>query len=1227
MTVPTPGALDTCGCCESHLPVPVLANRPGLDRLSYRVTTHGGALQRMTGRLPSFETPAANGAGRRPLAALTTRSPRDPAIALLDAWATVLDVLGFYQERVANEGYLRTATERRSVLELARTIGYELSPGVAASTWLVFRVEDRESPPGMPPPPPAVVVPAGLKVQSIPAQRDPLADAMQGVVRDPKPQLPQTFETSVEIVARGDWNYLRPRLAMPQILTAETTMVWIKGTATGLEPGDRLLLTAPQPMSGPLDVRILEVTAVEADYERDRTRVEMRVIPKPLPASAPPSREVVSVAPPPESPPPASPTPPKLEDPPGPTYILTFRPLTDQEIIERVLGRAWTEPGLRAQMFIFGWALHEVQRHLWWLRWWINLDPVEEWITIPPPPDVTPPTITLRYPAEDAKDVDYRTQILVSFDEAMKTSSFAGGGISLSRVTPNPASLPAQLQYDAATGTVRIVPNAALSSDGATYEVSVRGADDPSNLPGVKDIAGNELEHTRTWQFTTADSTGPQVLSATPADAAVDVSPTTVVTVVFDDPIEPTGVTDETVEIRDSTNTVVPVKRELKYDVATDRGTLTLTPKARLARSTTYTVFIRGGTDAVRNLDTAGKKGVALFPSYVFSFTTEERDASKPEAQLSLHAFRGSAGFFGHNAPRWGTLSDPKFQKQDPYPFAWEATDPPKAFNAPRTIWTDSQGSSHGGDRANLERVVEGLQPRSWAVLESAQGIGAFWIDDVAELSLADYSLSGKGHALTLSRPDGESPSVGAGAPPDFKVRETTAHVASERLVLDELPIEDPLKQGDDNVTLDRMIIGLDAGQPVAISGEALELPGVIRNEVVIIKEITHAGGFTTLKFEDGLENGYIRKTVHLCANVAPATHGETIPGEVLGSGDGAQPNQRFTLKRPPLTHVSAPTPTGSASTLELRVNGVRWEEARGLYDLGPRDERYVVRVEDDGGVSVVLGDGTRGARAPTGAENVVATYRTGIGTPGMVDANELSLIQTRPLGIDSVHNPLPATGAADPEDRDSARQNAPRTVVAMDRIVSLRDFEDFACTFAGIGKALAVDMSVGETTRVHLTIAAANGDQPALSSPLFKNLEAAINAVRDPGLEFEMASYDRVFFDMEATVLIDPRLESDKVLANARAAVLDAFSFGARSFGQPVTAADVITVIQGVDGVIATDLNGLALSHKNPDPTVPLPLEQLLRAETARRDGDDIKPAQLLLASPARIVVTEGTG
>ena len=66
----------------------------------------------------------------------------------------MLDVLTFYQERIANEGYLRTATERRSMLELARAIGYELSPGVAASTYWPSPWRRAGSPPS------AVIAPA-----------------------------------------------------------------------------------------------------------------------------------------------------------------------------------------------------------------------------------------------------------------------------------------------------------------------------------------------------------------------------------------------------------------------------------------------------------------------------------------------------------------------------------------------------------------------------------------------------------------------------------------------------------------------------------------------------------------------------------------------------------------------------------------------------------------------------------------------------------------------------------------------------------------------------------------------------------------------------------------------------------------------------------------------------------------------------------------------------------
>src|SRR5438094_831952 len=134
--------LNTCGCCAglgAQTPA-VVENRPGLSAIAYRVGTHDQFKCSMLARLSSRDLP--------PLRELQTRDDDDFSIALLDAWATVADVVTFYQERTANESYLRTSTERRSLVELARLIGYEPRPGVAASTHLAFTLEDAPGAPG-----------------------------------------------------------------------------------------------------------------------------------------------------------------------------------------------------------------------------------------------------------------------------------------------------------------------------------------------------------------------------------------------------------------------------------------------------------------------------------------------------------------------------------------------------------------------------------------------------------------------------------------------------------------------------------------------------------------------------------------------------------------------------------------------------------------------------------------------------------------------------------------------------------------------------------------------------------------------------------------------------------------------------------------------------------------------------------------------------------------------
>ncbi len=270
--------LDTCNCCaRTPCACGTTANRPGLSALRYRLGTHATFFQTMIDGLSGFVVNDPDtGATYRPLAKLTTRATDDTTIAMIDAFAMVCDVLTFYQERIANEGYLRTATERRSVLELAREIGYELDPGVAAATYLAFTVEDAPSAPKQ------ATVPVGTKVQSVPGPGEK----------------PQVFETVEEALVRAEWNVLVPiqthaqklEIAKQQLVVDDKPVneIYLAGTGLNLKVGDMLLVV----QGG--NVLPVSIEAVTEDGATGRTRIDVGTR-TPLPKYEVPSLPLASV--------------------------------------------------------------------------------------------------------------------------------------------------------------------------------------------------------------------------------------------------------------------------------------------------------------------------------------------------------------------------------------------------------------------------------------------------------------------------------------------------------------------------------------------------------------------------------------------------------------------------------------------------------------------------------------------------------------------------------------------------------------------------------------------------------------------------------------------------------------------------------------------------------------------------------------------------------------------
>lgn len=587
-----------------------------------------------------------------------------------------------------------------------------------------------------------------------------------------------------------------------------------------------------------------------------------------------------------------------------------------------------------------------------------------------------------------------------------------------------------------------------------------------------------------------------------------------------------------------------------------------------------------------------------------------------------VFAFRQRAAIFGYNAPRWESLPASthvgqkveKFTKSGSsitsagFEFIPAAYPPDENWEG-RTLEQDA--AAGGGQRTvDLDSTYPNVARESWVVLSAPLADGTrrtdiFKVKDQFEVTRTAYAVSGKISRLRVEAPTAFNSSL--------KIRTTSALVQSEQLTPGDVPVEEDVSGA--NVTLGRAYLGLKPGRTVILTGERSDLPGALASETRRLKEVSLEAGLTVLVFDRPLDHAYVRKTVRLNANVALATHGETVQ-EILGSGDAAKPFQSFALRQPPLTHTSAANASGAQTTLEVRVNDVLWTEVESFYGRGPDERIYVTRTDTEGKTVVTFGDGRTGARLPTGQENVSAKYRKGIGLGGLVRAHQLSLLMTRPLGVKGVTNPEAAAGADEPERLEGARENAPLTVLTLGRAVSLQDYEDFARTFAGVGKALATLVWTGENRAVHLTVAGAGGAAVAPGSELETNLIAALRRSGDPHVPLIVEPYAPRFFVLAAAVKVDPTYTADRVLAEVESRLRGGFSFEARSFGQPVSLSEVVALVQGVKGVLAVDVNEFYGADAPPAPGESR-VKPRLEAKRPRPGGAQIFPAQILTLDP----------
>jgi hypothetical protein len=498
------------------------------------------------------------------------------------------------------------------------------------------------------------------------------------------------------------------------------------------------------------------------------------------------------------------------------------------------------------------------------------------------------------------------------------------------------------------------------------------------------------------------------------------------------------------------------------------------------------------------------------------------------------------AAAFGHNKP---------------------PSNPPPSTPKMRTL---SKALDSGGEHLFLDREYPDLIPGGYAVVDViGRDPVVLKIKGVASLTKEEGTLVSRVTRLTF-----EDALTGFD---DEELRNVTILFGSEEVELAPLPVTVDLSGS--TLRLDSYYPDLAKGRFVAVEGERADLEGVNDTSVHEIAEVSLIDGLTELELKSPLPYPLKRDSVALNGNMVRATHGES-GGQPIGHGDASKAGQSFALPITPLTHVGAPTEEGIAPELSIHVDHVEWSRVKSLRSAGPLDRVYSLSYREDGTVIVRFGDGIKGRRLPTGTNNVVASWRKGLGSEGMLKAGQLSLLADKPQGVRTVLNPVPPAGAADPASMDEARENMIVPVLTLGKVVTLRDYADFARGFASIEKAHAAWVWDGPSKAVFLTVAGVDGALVEQSD--MDNLRAVLAEVSDRSARVTIVPHRDSWFRIEAGVHLISGYSDEKVFPAIEAGLRDHFGFKRREFGQHVARSEVLAVMQGIEGVEWVDLDAL---------------------------------------------------
>lgn len=241
-----------------------------------------------------------------------------------------------------------------------------------------------------------------------------------------------------------------------------------------------------------------------------------------------------------------------------------------------------------------------------------NRDPVPPVVV-----DTVAPYVLSTTPVLNSIGVEINRAITVTFNEAIDPATISSSSFLVDYST---GGVTGKVTYDAASRTAVFRSDVNLATSTAYIATITKD---------VKDVAGNALINDYSWGFTTAappeidaiDDSPPSVLSRFPVPNAISVAPNAVISVTFNEPIDPFTINTSALTLHGAS----PVSGTVSYI-----GTTALfKPGADLTSGTVYTVTVAG---TIKDL-----AGNSLAAPDVWSFTTgNQADVQSPQLLLPV---------------------------------------------------------------------------------------------------------------------------------------------------------------------------------------------------------------------------------------------------------------------------------------------------------------------------------------------------------------------------------------------------------------------------------------------------------------------------------------------------------------------------------------------------------------------------------------------------------------